>query len=120
LSVASMPPSSSPDGGWPLADATSAKIRKLTGDRPTAVAGVLKLGTSLTFPLQRQGTPITDPARAEFLVVVCDPLFEGVAGLPCDGWAEWAAARAVRFPAARFVERFRDSSRRVVCVFSRT
>jgi 4-amino-4-deoxy-L-arabinose transferase-like glycosyltransferase len=120
LSVASLPSTSSPDGGWPLANATAAKIRELTDNRPTAVAGVLKLGSSLAFPLRRQGAVITVPSRADFLVVVCDPLFERMAGLPCDGWAEWAVARGVQFPAARFIERFRDSSRRIVCVFSRT
>ena len=119
LSVAAMPPLTSPDGGWPRAAESAARIRALTGDQPTAVTGVAKSGGALEFPLRRQGTPISAPSAAEFLVVSCDPLFEAGVGARCGGPAEEAIARQIGFLPARLVDRFTDGPRRVVSVFAR-
>jgi hypothetical protein len=120
LSVAAMPPLSSPDGGWPRAAESAARIGSIVGDQPTAVAGVAKSGAALAFPLQRQGTPTAPPSTAEFLVVTCDPLFEAGVGLRCRGPAETAIARQMGFTHARLVDRFVDGPRRVVSVFARS
>ncbi|MGZ5392404.1 MAG: ArnT family glycosyltransferase [Mycobacterium sp.] len=120
LSVVAMPPLSSPDGGWPRAAESAARIRSVTGDRPTAVTGVAKSGAALAFPLQRQGTPSAPPSAADFLVVTCDPRFEPGVGLRCRGPAEAAIARQMGFTHARLVDRFVDSPRRVVSVFARS
>jgi hypothetical protein len=119
LSLASMPPFDSPDGGWPKAAEAAARIRSLVGDRPTAVMGVAKSGAALAFPLIRDGEPIAPLAAAEILVVTCDPIFETSIGARCGGPAEVAFAWRAGFPAARLIDRFADSPRRVVCVFSR-
>jgi dolichyl-phosphate-mannose-protein mannosyltransferase len=119
MSVAAMPPLSSPDGGWPRAAESAARIRSVTGDQPTAVTGVGKSGGALEFPLRRQGTPIATPSAAEILVVSCDPLFEAGVGVRCGGPAEEAIARQMGFTATRLVDRFADSPRRVVSVFAR-
>jgi hypothetical protein len=119
ISVAAMPPLSSPDGGWPRAAESAARIRFVTGDQPTAVTGVAKNGGALEFPLRRQGTPIVPPSAAEILVVSCDPLFEAGVGVRCGGPAEEAIARQMGFTATRLVDRFADSPRRVVSVFAR-
>jgi hypothetical protein len=119
VSVAAMPPLSSPDGGWPRAAESAARIRSVTGDQPIAVTGVAKSGGALEFPLRRQGTPITTPAAAEFLVVSCDPLFEAGVGVRCGGPAEELIARQMGFT-TRLVDRFADSPRRVVSVFARS
>ena len=119
LSVASMPPLSSPDGGWPRAAAAALRIGSVAGDRPIAVTGVAETGGELEFPLRRRHLPIGDLRSAQVLVVVCDPYFERAIGLPCGGWAELSRARQAGFPAARLVDRFTDSPRRVVCLFTR-
>jgi hypothetical protein len=114
----SLPPLSSPDGGWPRAAQTAARIRSMTGDHPTAVLGVEKTGAALEFPLSRQRSPIAQPPAAEFLVITCDPLFFRAVVMPCGGPAEEACARAVGFPTARVVDRFADGPRRVISVFT--
>jgi hypothetical protein len=119
LSLAVMPPLSSPDGGWPVAADTAAKIRKIVGDQPVAVIGVAKSGGSLEFPLRRQRSVTAPSSDAGFLVVTCDPLFEGAIGAPCGGPAEMAYAQRAGFPNPRLIDRFDDSPRRVVCVFRR-
>lgn len=43
LSLPSMPPLSSSDGGWPEATEAAARIRSVTGDQPTAVTGSSKV-----------------------------------------------------------------------------
>jgi 4-amino-4-deoxy-L-arabinose transferase-like glycosyltransferase len=120
LSVAAMPPLSSPDGGWPRAQQSAARIRSVIGNQPTAVTGVAKSGGALEFPLRRQGTPTTTPLAAKFLVVSCDPLFEMGVGLRCGGPAEEAVARQAGFTTTRLVDRFADGPRRVVSVFARS
>jgi 4-amino-4-deoxy-L-arabinose transferase-like glycosyltransferase len=118
LSLAAMPPLSSPDGGWPRAARTAERIRSITTDRPTAITGVVKSAAAVEFALRRQHTPIDPPSTAEFLVVICDPLFYGAVVTPCGGPAEEARARQVGFPTARVVDRFADSPRRVISIFA--
>jgi hypothetical protein len=120
LSAAAMPPILAPDGGWPRAAEAAVRIRSVTGDEPTAVTGVAKSGGALEFPLRRQGTPITTPKVADFLVVSCNPLFEVGVGVRCGGPAEELIARQMGFTANRLVDRFVDGPTRVVSVFART
>ena len=117
LSLVRIPPLQAPDGGWPAAVAASDRVRSITGDDPVAVTGVAKPGTALIFPLQRDGVRIVDPGSANYLVVVCDPLFERAVRVPCGGPAETSIAQQFGFPAAGLVDRFSNSPRRVVCVF---
>ena len=117
LSLVRIPPLQAPDGGWPAAVAASDRVRSITGDDPVAVTGVAKPGTALIFPLQRDGVRIVDPGSANYLVVVCDPLFERAVRVPCGGPAEASIAQQFGFPAAGLVDRFSNSPRRFVCVF---
>jgi 4-amino-4-deoxy-L-arabinose transferase-like glycosyltransferase len=117
LSLVRIPPLQAPDGGWPAAVAASDRVRSITGDDPVAVTGVAKPGTALIFPLQRDGVRIVDPGSANYLVVVCDPLFERAVRVPCGGPAETSIAQQFGFPATGLVDRFSNSPRRVVCVF---
>jgi 4-amino-4-deoxy-L-arabinose transferase-like glycosyltransferase len=118
LSLWAAPPLASPDGGWPTAERTAARIRSITADKPIAVIGVVKTGAALGFPLSRQRSQIVQPTSAEFLVITCDPLFFGAVVTPCGGPAEDARARDVGFPTARVVDRFADGPRRIVSVFA--
>jgi len=117
LSLASMPPLRSPDGGWPKATETAARVRAVAGGRAIAVTGVAKNGAAMAFPLWRDGKPNTATAAAGILVVTCDRLFERSVGMSCGGQAESAIARQAGF--SRLVGRLEDGPRRVVCVFAR-
>ncbi|OBJ51714.1 glycosyltransferase family 39 protein [Mycobacterium sp. 1423905.2] len=118
LTVASLPPLASADGGWPQAVDTALRIRSVTGIHSIAVTGVEKSGAAIEFPLRRQHASIAPPSTAEFLIVTCDPLFFSRSVLTCGGLAEAARAREVGFPTARVVDRFADGPRRVVSLFA--
>jgi 4-amino-4-deoxy-L-arabinose transferase-like glycosyltransferase len=119
LSLASVPPLRSPDGGWPRAAESAGRIRAVGRNQWTAVIGVAKSGAALAFPLHRDGQRLTSASTADVLVVTCDRLFERAVGVPCGGSAELAVARQFGFPAVRLVDRFEDGPRRVICVFAR-
>jgi hypothetical protein len=119
LSTVSMPPLMSARGSWPTAAAAAARIRAVTEDKPTAVTGVYKTGAAVEFPLRRAGSTVVDPSVAEFLVVVCDPLFERSVGIPCGGRAEAARAFMVGFALAEVKDCFANGPRRDICVFHR-
>ena len=118
LSLASMPPLASPDGGWPKAAETAARIRDMAGGQPIAVTGVAKSGAAIGFPLWRDGSPNTSYETATVLVVTCDRLFERGVGSACGGPAESAIARQAGF--SRLTSCLEDGPRRVVCVFAKS
>lgn len=121
LSLASMPPLSSTDGGWPRAAEAAARIRSLTGDHPTALTAVDNSSVAaLEFPLRRQGTRIEQPSTARFLVVTCDPTLPVALEAPCGGPAEGARARQLGFPPTHIVDRFAVSPGRTLYVFARS
>jgi hypothetical protein len=119
LSILELPTLTSPDGGWPRAEQSAARIRSKVDGQSMAVVGVAKSGAALAFPLTRAGPPLTSASNAAILVVTCDRLFEPGVGASCGGPAELAVARQLGFPAARLVDRTEDGPRRVVCVFAR-
>jgi hypothetical protein len=114
-----MPPLMSAHGGWPTAAAAAERIRAVTEGKPTAVTGVYKTGAAIQFPLRRAGSTVVDPSVAEFLVVTCDPLFEGPVGIPCGGRAEAARAFMAGFALAEAKDCFANGPRRDICVFRR-
>ena len=116
LSLTSMPPLNSPDGGWPKAAETAERIRTTARDQPIAVMGVAKSGAAMGFPLWRDGKPNTPTGT--LLVVTCDRLFERSVGMLCGGPAESAIARKAGFE--RLIGTFEDGPRRVVCLFARS
>ena len=118
LSLASMPPLKSPDGGWPKAAESAERIKTAAGGQPIAVTGVAKSGAAIAFPLWRDGSPNVSYEAAAILVVTCDRLFERGVGTPCGGPAESAVARQAGF--SRPTGSFQDGPRRVVCLFART
>lgn len=120
LSLTSMPPLRSANGGWPTAEASAAKIHALAGDRSIAVTGIVKTGEALAFPLRLQNAPMADPSDADILVVVCDPLLEQALGIPCDGKAEDGKAARIGFPVRRLLDRFSDGPRRLISVYERS
>lgn len=120
LAMASMPPLTSPDGGWTGAQEAAARIREVAGDRSIAVTGVAKKGASLGFPLRRDHADLVPPDEADILVVICDPLFEQFVRKPCGGPAESGVAAFNGFRDAPVIDRFTNGPRRVVTVYARS
>ena len=122
LCVAAWPPAAAVDGGWPGVDAAAAHVLELTGSAPVDLVGLpdFKSSDALGFPLVARDAPLgaTAPTPAAFTVVVCDPLFDEVAGAACGGPAEdrWlAAAHPGGLP---LVERWQAGPRRTISVYA--
>lgn len=130
IGVVGWPPASSPDGGWPLAEAAAVRVeatmQSLT-TRPqlhTELAGIpeFKSSDAMGFPLTRRGIVTWAPGTPEAgvvdqLVLVCDPLFEDVVGADCGGPAEGAWLAPGLRP-RRLVDRFDAGPRRIVSVYA--
>ncbi len=122
--VLGWPPRVADDGGWRLVDEAAARV---VADTPegadVALVGIppFKSADALRFPLERRGlTPLAEGTTndaAAVIVMVCDPLFDDVVGLPCGGAAE-AAWTADHAPDLRLAERFEAGSRRVISIYA--
>ena len=118
------PPAVADDGGWRLVDQAAERVvHETAGSGPVALVGIppFKSADALRFPLERRGlVPLADEATGEassVSIVVCDPLFDDVVGMPCGGPAEdsWAADQA---RALRPIERFEAGPRRVISIYA--
>jgi 4-amino-4-deoxy-L-arabinose transferase-like glycosyltransferase len=101
--VVHWPPSVSPDGGWPAADAAAHRIAAgADASKPLAIAGLpsFKPPDAYVFPLERIGVAVDDrtgrsPAEVvsgvEQIAIACDQLFRASIGADCGGPAEDAA-----------------------------
>jgi hypothetical protein len=84
-------PDPDPNGGWPAAEASGARIVATTGTGPVALVDVPAFKTPMGtgFPIVYAGGILAnDPWTASFVVVPCDRLFESVVGARCAGPAE--------------------------------
>ncbi len=122
------PPRVADDGGWRLVDEAAARVVSETaGADGVALAGIppFKSADALRFPLERRGlVPLAEEANGgsgTVTVVVCDPLFDAVVGMPCGGPAEdaWAADHAAgQTGALRLTGRFEAGPRRVISIYT--
>ena len=107
------PPAVHPDGGFPAADRSAARI-VAAGGRELTLRSLpdFKSTEAFGYPLIRAGAVLTvDTGRGPVwvtggaLVVICDSLFEAAIGAPCGGPAEATVAPHDRFglPIDRFV-----------------
>jgi hypothetical protein len=84
-------PTPDPNGGWPAAQASGARIVETTGTAPVALVDIptFKTPEGTGFPIVKAGgTLIDDVWAAGFIVVPCDRVFESVVGAKCAGPAE--------------------------------
>ena len=118
------PPAVADDGGWRLADQAAERVvGETAGSGEVALVGIppFKTADALRFPLERRGlVPLADGATGgpgSVTVVVCDPLFDDVVGMPCGGPAEdsWAAGQA---RAVHLTDRFEAGPRRVISIYT--
>jgi hypothetical protein len=135
VTVTAWPPAVSPDGGWRLADAAAAHVADLVDagwppDEPRLLVSLpaFKPDDALRFPLTRHGLALPPTLSAQsaaagvpvgVVIVVCDPLFDDVTGVPCGSLAEDSWLSATYPPSSmQLVERFRAGSRRVISIYA--
>ncbi len=118
------PPAVADDGGWRLVDQAAERVVDETaGGGQVALVGIppFKSADALRFPLERRGlVPLADGATGgpgSLTVVVCDPLFDDVVGMPCGGPAEdsWAGDQAHPM---HLTGRFGAGPRRVISIYA--
>jgi len=113
-----------PNGGWPAAQASGARIMATTGAGPIALIDlpVFKTPDGTGFPIVvAGGTLVDDPWSARFIVVPCDRLFESVVDLKCAGPAEDREMRRLAtdgaHPQPTLVTRFDASPRISISIY---
>ena len=113
-----------PNGGWPAAAASGARIVATTGSNPVALLDLpaFKTPAGTGFPIVKAGGALTDDVwSAAFIVVPCDRLFESVVGLPCAGPAEDRQMRYLvadgAHPEPTLVSRFDASPRISISIY---
>ena len=115
--VGHWPPLTSPDGGWPSAQAAATRIERISAGAPVALVPLFeeKGGDAYAYPLQRDGTILVDVARANVVVVLCDTFW--LKG--CAGQAE-AAWLATQPGGLTQVDRFAAAPDRIMTIYRRS
>jgi hypothetical protein len=94
-----MPPLTSPDGGWPAAQAAAARVERDTGRSHLALVSLWRDGLgpnkgtdAYGYPLLRDGIVMVAPTDASYVVLLCDTFWLGwVGGCSGPAQAEWLA-----------------------------
>jgi len=112
------PPLTSPDGGWPAAQAAATRVERDAGGAAVALVPLFvpKGGDAYRYPLVRDGVTLVAPERAAVVVVLCDTFW--LTG--CGGAAEeaWRAGNPDGHNLV-FVERFAAAPDRLLTVYRR-
>jgi hypothetical protein len=114
-----MPPLTSPDGGWPAAQAAATRVERDSGGAPTALVPLFteKGGDAYLYPLTRDGFVLVSPAQATVVILLCDTYWLKVSCDTAD--AQWLAANGWSGTPAR-VDRFTAGAPyRVITVYRR-
>ena len=102
------PPPTSPDGGWPAAQAAATRLERDAGGSPMAMVPLFaeKGSDAYLYPLTRDGLTLVGPERAGVVVLLCDTYWlQGCAGTAETDWlaanpASAGLTQIDRFPAA--------------------
>ncbi|MGD0018736.1 MAG: glycosyltransferase family 39 protein [Candidatus Limnocylindrales bacterium] len=115
--VGHWPPLTSPDGGWPAAQAAATRIERIAAGAPVALVPLFeeKGGDAYAYPLQRDGTILVAVDRANVVAVLCDTFW--LKG--CSGEAE-GAWLATQPGGLTQVDRFAAAPDRIVTVYRRS
>ncbi|HEX7491718.1 MAG TPA: glycosyltransferase family 39 protein [Candidatus Limnocylindrales bacterium] len=102
-----MPPSTSPDGGWPAAQAAATRLERDAAGSATALVPLFaeKGSDAYLYPLTRDGFALVAPTQATVVILLCDTYWLEVSCDTADAqWLStnsWAApTRLDRFTAA--------------------
>ncbi len=112
------PPLTSPDGGWPAAQAAATRVERDAGGSAVALVPLFapKGGDAYAYPLARDGVTLVAPEQARIVGVLCDSFW--LAG--CGGPAEeaWRTANSDGRNLV-FVDRFAAAPDRILTVYRR-
>lgn len=115
--VGNWPPLTSPDGGWPAAQAAATRIERISGGAPVALVPLFeeKGSDAYAYPLARDGTTLVEVDRASVVVVLCDSFWlEGCGGQAEAGWL------ATQPPGLTQVDQFAAAPDRIITVYLRS
>jgi hypothetical protein len=102
-----MPALTSPDGGWPAAQAAATRVEQDAAGSPTALVPLFaeKGSDAYLYPLTRDDFALVSPANARVVILLCDTYWLKVScdmadaqWLTANGWGE-ASTRVDRFTA---------------------
>ena len=119
--LGTQPPAVAANGSWPAARDAAARLATEIRDVPTALIDVpdFKPVTAYSYPLGLLGVTAVDVADARRLVVICDDIFQAVAGAECRGPAEAAALDRAGVRSPVLVDRFAPAPGRTISVYER-
>ncbi|HJX68161.1 MAG TPA: glycosyltransferase family 39 protein [Candidatus Limnocylindrales bacterium] len=112
------PPLTSPDGGWPAAQAAATRVERDAGSSAVALVPLFapKGGDAYAYPLARDGVTLVAPEHAAIVVILCDTFWLSGCGGPAE--EAWRTGN----PAGRnlvFVDRFAAAPDRLLTVYRR-
>ncbi|MGA2512227.1 MAG: hypothetical protein ABSG37_01220 [Candidatus Limnocylindrales bacterium] len=116
--VGHWPPLTSPDGGWPAAQAAATRLERDAGGSAIAIVPLFAPAGSdaYLYPLERDGVTAVAPDRATTVVLLCDSTW--LTG--CGGSAEtsWLATDPAALGLTR-IDRFAAAPDRIISVYVR-
>lgn len=115
-----MPPLTSPDGGWPAAQAAAARVERDAAGSATALVPLFaeKGADAYLYPLARDGFVLVPPADATTVILLCDTYWLTVS---CDAAdAQWLAANGWANMSTRLDRFLAGAPYRVLSVYRRT
>jgi hypothetical protein len=112
------PPLTSPDGGWPAAEAAAARVERDAGGASIALVPLFeaKGSDAYLYPLTRDGFTQAETGKATIVVVLCDTYWlEGCGGTAEANWLETSAAAS----GLGQIDRFAAAPDRILTVYRR-
>ena len=112
------PPLTSPDGGWPAAQAAATRVERDAGGSAVALVPLfaVKGGDAYAYPLVRDGVTLVAPERAAVVVVLCDTFWLSDCGGPTE--EAWRTGNSDGRNLV-FVDRFAAAPDRILTVYRR-
>jgi 4-amino-4-deoxy-L-arabinose transferase-like glycosyltransferase len=113
-----LPPLTSPDGGWPAAEAAAARVERDAGGASIALVPLFeaKGSDAYIYPLTRDGFTQAETGKATIVVVLCDTYWlEGCGGTAEANWLETSAAAS----GLGQIDRFAAAPDRILTVYRR-
>jgi hypothetical protein len=112
------PPLTSPDGGWPAAQAAATRVERDAGGSAVALVPLFapKGGDAYAYPLARDGVTLIAPEHAAIVVVLCDTFWLSGCGGPAE--EAWRTGNSAGRNLV-FVDRFAAAPDRLLTVYRR-
>ncbi|HEX7497330.1 MAG TPA: glycosyltransferase family 39 protein [Candidatus Limnocylindrales bacterium] len=114
-----LPPYTSPDGGWPAAQAAAARIEAVAAGSDVGLVSLpfFRQSDAYGYPLKLDGVKVVSPDEAATVVLLCDAdWYPGCGGAFEELWRLGAAYGAT----LKLVDRFEAAPQRILSVYRRS